>query len=190
MVDENREDVDEFLEEDTAAPVRRPRRANSDTTGNLPTFVTVMAIIDLIFCGLRVPLLIFSVIGVMTMLSNPQMQSLLGLTFLSLGAEALTAVCGLAAGIGMLMKKPWATIPGWVAAVCCVISLGCNIFTTLGTLDLQLSQIGGPSRDAARVGAFVGLAATVLFRLVLLGCYVAALLMFTKWIARHRTAEE
>jgi hypothetical protein len=188
-VNENREDLDDFLAEDSAETARRPRRSRSASNGNLPTFVTVMAIIDLIVCGLRVPLLALSVIGIMAMLNNPQMGSVVGLTFLSLGAEALTAVCGLAAGIGMLMKKPWATIPGWIAAVCCLISLGSNIYTTLNTLDTTLAQFQGPQGEAARVGAYVGLAGTILFRLVLLGCYIVALRMFTNWIARNRTAE-
>jgi hypothetical protein len=89
----------------------------------------------------------------------------------------------------MLMKKPWATIPGWIAAVCCLISLGSNIYTTLNTLDTTLAQFQGPQGEAARVGAYVGLAGTILFRLVLLGCYIVALRMFTNWIARNRTAE-
>jgi hypothetical protein len=52
-----------------------------------------------------------------------------------------------------------------------------------------LAQFQGPQGEAARVGAYVGLAGTILFRLVLLGCYIVALRMFTNWIARNRTAE-
>jgi len=189
MVNENREELDDFLEAETADPVRGSRRGKTDSGGDLPTFVTVMSIIDLIFCGLRLPLLIVSVLGILAMLSDPQMQSMLGLTVLSFVAEALIAVCGLAAGIGMLTKKPWATIPGWVAVICCVISIGSNIYTTQRTIDLRFAQIQGPGADAARMGATAGLAGTVLFRLALLGCYVAALKVFTNWIGKNRPEE-
>lgn len=194
MVNENREELDDFLEAETADPVRGSRRGKTDSDGNLPTFVTVMSIIDLIFCGLRLPLLIVSVLGILAMLSDPQMQSpqmqsMVGLTVLSFVAESLIAVCGLAAGIGMLTKKPWATIPGWVAVICCVISIGSNIYTTQRTIDLRFAQIQGPGADAARMGATVGLAGTVLFRLALLGCYIAALKVFTNWIGKNRPEE-
>lgn len=189
MVNENREELDDFLEAETADPVRGSRRGKTDSGGDLPTFVTVMSIIDLIFCGLRLPLLIVSVLGILAMVANPQMQSLVGVSVLSFVAEALTAGCGLAAGIGMLTKKPWATNVGWVAVICCLISLGANIYTTMNTFDLQLAQIQGPGADAARVGAYVGLAGTVLFRLALLGCYIAALKMFTNWIGKNWTEE-
>lgn len=189
MVDENREDVDEFLEEDTPAPVRRPRRAESDTTGNLPTFVTVAAINLLIFCGERVH--VSSVIQILSHPFNPT-QTLLGLTIdlLGVGAMVASTVCPMAAGIGMLTKKPWATIPGWIAVVLYGISLALNIYDAPRRMDSTLGQVQGPSGDLLRVGAYADLAVESLFRLVLLGCYVAALLMFTKWIARHRTAEE
>jgi len=190
MVEQQPDNLDDFLEEETEEVERRPRRPRGRSSDNIPTYVTVMAIIDLIFCALRVPALILSVVGILALMSNPQMGNVVKMSFVSLGAEALIAVCGLAAGIGMLMKKSWAIIPGWVAVICSVISIGTNVITTLGTLDLQMAQIQGQQGEGARVGAYVGLAVVALFRLVLLGSYIVALTMFTNWIQKNRTAEE
>ncbi|MFN8858507.1 MAG: hypothetical protein ACK50P_23260 [Planctomycetaceae bacterium] len=189
MVEQQREHLDDFLDDDSEEPVLRPRRPRDRSTGTPPTFVTVMAIIDLIFCTLRIPFLILSAIGIVGILSNPQLATALVPSLISVVAEALIAACGIVAGIGMLMKKPWASIPGWVAVVSCVISIGSNIFSTLITMDVNLSQFQVQQSEAARIGAYVGLVGTVLFRLVLLGCYIVALQMFTGWIGKTRTAE-
>lgn len=180
MVEQQRDEDDDFLEEQTADVPRR-RRASKELD-KPPTFSTVMAIIDLIFSVIRIPLLFVSLLGVVAIFRDPNLRHLAIPTSAAMVAEAVMAICGLAAGIGILMKKPWAVLVGWIAVGMAVVSIGLNVVNTLQSLEQNLAAFQGPSAEAARVGAFVGLVATVLFRLVLLGCYALALSMYSKWI--------
>ena len=115
--------------------------------------------------------------------SDPNLQKIALPSVVGIVAEGVMAVCGLAAGIGILMKKPWAMLPGWIAAGMDVLSIGINLLTTWQSLIQGGALFQGPQGDAARVGAYVGLVGVVVFRLVILGCYTSALLMYSKWVA-------
>ncbi len=180
MVEQQRDEDDDFLEEQTADVPRR-RRARKQLESP-PTFSTVMAIIDLIFSVIRIPLLFVSLLGLVAIFQDPNLRHLAIPSSAAAVAELVMAICGLAAGIGILMKKPWAVLPGWIAVGMAVLSIGLNVLTTLQNLERALAAFQGPQAEAARVGAFVGLAGTVLIRLVLLGCYALALSMYSKWI--------
>ena len=75
MVENEREEIDDFLEEETASVSKR-RRPPRTEAAKPPTFSTVMAIIDLIFSTLRLPLLLFSMIGVAALFQNPNLRHL------------------------------------------------------------------------------------------------------------------
>lgn len=186
MVHENRDELTEFLEEEPKESERQPRRGMSVSSRGLPTFVIVLAIIDLIACVFRFPRLVLSLIAVIVMLSGPQLEPGAWLIIAAAAAESLMTMCGLLADIGILMKKAWAIIPGWVAVVCSVSSVGLAIRTFVGVLQLQGEQVEEPQGTAENLAFYVVLIAPLLFRLVLLGCYIGALRMFTRWIGENR----
>jgi hypothetical protein len=186
MVENERDEIDDFLEEDTGSVPQR-RRPPRTESASPPTFSTVMAIIDLIFATLRLPVLLFSLLAVVALFQNPNLQHLAIPSAVSVLAEGLMAVCGLAAGIGILMKKPWAVLPGWIAAGGALVSIGLNVYTTLQTLDQNLAMFQGQQAEAARIGAYGGLVGTIVFRVGLLIAYIVALSMYSKWIAARKS---
>ena len=182
MVENEREEIDDFLEEETASVSKR-RRPPRTEAAKPPTFSTVMAIIDLIFSTLRLPLLLFSMIGVAALFQNPNLRHLAIPSAISMVAEGLMVACGLAAGIGILAKKPWAALPGWIAAGCAMVSIGLNVYTTLQSLEQNLGMFQGQQTESVRIGAYGGLAGTILFRVGLLVAYIVALSLYSKWVA-------
>ncbi len=148
--------------------------APPQTVFKLPTLCTSIFILDLVLCSLRVPLVGLSILGVAhshnpTLLKTGPYEVLCGLGI---------AVFGITASLAMLSKQRWGLVAAWL-----------NIAATVGFMVVSVFQLpyflGRFSPGTPQyAGAIVGWGFSLMVRLVMLGLYVAAVVVFTKWLAK------
>jgi hypothetical protein len=119
-----------------------------------------------------VPFLGFTAMMLAGGLQNPNLQQSPIPTAVWLVATGLMVVCGLAAGVGILLKKPWAVLPGWIAVCLALVSMGANVVMLMGQL--------GTGGQTALLGELSG---PMLVRIGLLIAYIVALSKYSKWVA-------
>lgn len=149
-------------------------------TNKLPVVCLVLFIVDLVLCVLRFPVAGFSAIGLAVLeYDDPLRPS----AYLEIATGLGIAVSGTAAAIGLLCKKRWGVTLGFLAAVLTVAS----IFVAIYQLSLSYvpAQNSAPEETGRVVGFFVGASCSVVFRVLLLGAYVFALVKFMQWIEQR-----
>lgn len=141
----------------------------------LPTFVSVMVIMDLVFCGLRGLFALLGVVGIVVLMKQGKDTAVILGVF-----EVLTGVGIFLAGIGanvlILMKKRIGIMVAWVAVV---VTVGSFIVGILSGV-MRFCDFSGSGAQA--VGFVVGAGGVTLFRLALLVAYIVALNMFRKFL--------
>ncbi len=147
----------------------------------LPTYCLVIFIMDLVFATLRAPLVLIGIVGLHMAAQGMIAEETGRMVFRTGLAEVLTSagivLFGIPANIGLLCKKPWGLILAWVVAAITVGSIGVGVWQLI--LMVQPIPEGSMERIAAGAGGLI--AGT--FRVVLLGLYVGALVVFARWSA-------
>lgn len=156
----------------TTSPIMATARAEP-----LPTFVKTVAILDLVFCGLRVLFVAMGAIAVMQPDAIEDQNLRLTAPY-EVATGACIALFGIIAGIGLLTGKRYAIIFGVLALAATVASTG------VGGWQLSTMLDAAP-QGAERTGMMIGGVFSILVRLGLIVLYGAALMRFSQWINRQ-----
>lgn len=147
-------------------------------TKPFPGYCTVVFIMSIVFCCIRLLLVLLGIAGLVMIMNNP--QAVEG------GVTVTTAILEVASGAGMvffgivgnalmLAKKRLGFVFGWLLVV-----------SVLGNIGSGLLQIGGLFEQFEPgtpefVGGIIGLVGVLAIRLFILGAYVYGLVLFKKW---------
>jgi len=150
--------------------------AEQPASVKLPVFCKVMFIISLVFCCLRVPLAMLSVLGYFVL--QQRNDPLLPTALFEIVTGAGIALFGIPANGFMLARKPWALLLGYSTVA---VTVG-SVFVGIWQLSIMSGQhpAGSPEQMILIVGSLLG----VVLRLAILGLYVAALVKFSAWARR------
>lgn len=140
----------------------------------LPTFCTVMFIIDLVLMVFRIAMVMLGFVGYFMLKerdpNNPMFQTAM--------FEILTGIAmvitGLPANVGRLMKQRWGVFAAYLACLATIASMIVGFWQL--SVTVQAAPLG-PDRAAVLVGAVFA----VVVRLAILGAYFAAVYMFSSW---------
>jgi hypothetical protein len=144
-----------------------------------PVFCRTMFIIDLVLCGLRGILVVFSLVGYSTMGAN---EPLMATAIYEILTGVVIAGVGLLANILLLCRQGWAVVLGYVTSLATVASVGVGLWQ----LSLMAPQAGGD--PAQQAGFMAGAGCSLVFRLILIVLYVAALVRFSMWERRQKAS--
>lgn len=146
---------------------RRPRRSRSRrNTGDYSGFVKAFIIMDLIFCLIRIPLVLFGVIGMMS--KEVDLGPLKNSAVFEVGTGIAMALLGLIANGLLLMRNPMGVVFGWMA----LVATGGSILVGIWQVSIQL---GMAPDEATKIGMMVGGGMAVLIRVGLNAGYAMAL---------------
>jgi hypothetical protein len=141
----------------------------------MPTYITVLLVIDLVLLGFRALFVALASITVMTpaLQQDPMVAQTAGF---ELAAGLLMVFTGVPAAIAMLARQPWGV---WLAYA--------KIAATLGSMAVGAWQgtylvAQYPPSSAEHAGAIVGIGIAMLFRSLLVGLYVFTVLQFSRWV--------
>jgi hypothetical protein len=138
----------------------------------LPGSCKTVFIIELVFCGLRAPLVALGFVGVaMIAPDDPLAQTAIYELATGIGMVGF----GVLANIGLLMKKSWGVPLGYLALVASAGSIG----TAVWQLSAQMDQF--PEGSPVRVGVMIGGGLVFMLRIALMGLYLSALTKFSAW---------
>jgi hypothetical protein len=171
----------------TTNPYASASWVDPDIVANrLPGFCKTIFIISLILTCLRIPILLLSIVG-HSMISQGMVPQQPGMTVdvsqtaaFELSASAFIVIFGLLANSLLLAKNPTGIAMGWMLVMSVVGSMGVAIWQTIHVVGQM--DTGTPESAGFVAGMIGGVAVTLIVRLVLLGLYVAALLLFTGWL--------
>lgn len=155
-----------------------PRVPVVRSNAGLPTFCKVMFILDLIFCFMRLPLVLFAIPGYFALRKSgdPMLQTVV----YEIATGAGIVVSGFAADILMLMRSRSAATLGWFCLAVTLASFGVGCWQA----NLQLARMvpGSPQM----IGGFVGLGLVLTVRATLLLLYAIAISKFSQWAAKRQ----
>jgi hypothetical protein len=151
------------------------------TTPGIPTFSKVMFILDLVFCGLRVPLAMLSIIGMSVI---PPNHPLYPTVLFEVATNVAIAVLGLPANILCLMRKPMGVWLGVMA----LLAVGGNV--AVGAWQLSLQGPGGPFGNAQAGAVMIGAMIGMLVRVGINIAWVVALVQFNVWLKSLHTSDD
>jgi hypothetical protein len=149
-----------------------PKRASA-----LPTFCFVIFILDLVFCGLRIPLVALSMVGAQMAQNDPMVARTGSMEILT---GAAIALFGISAGVAFLCKQKWGAILGWLTCLATLASIGVGVWQASYMIDKF------PANSPQRIGAVVGGGISCLVRLALLGLYAFAIVKFVTFAGSRR----
>lgn len=151
---------------------------------SLPGFPKTMFIIDLVFCTLRIFMVLLGLVGYLAIKQQQPNSPLLTTMPLELLAGTAIFLTGIPASTGMLMRQSWGVILAALCALATVASLGIAIWQVVLMADIQ-----APPGSPQRIGMFIGGGVTGIIRLGLLAAYGAAVAQFANWLrSRPRPA--
>lgn len=142
----------------------------------LPGFAKTMFIIDLIFCCLRVPMVMLAFVGYATLQqrNDPLLPTVMG----EIAAGIGIALFGIPANILALLRVRMAV---WLAALSLIATSGSiAVGIWQGTFKIEEFPAGSPQR----MGAVVGMAFAIIVRVGLAGAYLGAVVQFANWVKR------
>lgn len=143
-----------------------------------PIYTLVVAIIDMVFCVLRLALVGMGIYGLTLIMRRPDAGSTVAMGIAEVVSGAAMVVLGIAANGMILAKKRPGVIIGWMLVAATGVSLGLGLFQ--GFMQMSRFQPGSPQF----VGAIIGIVLVVGLRIGIIVAYAFALLMFQKWLAR------
>jgi hypothetical protein len=153
----------------------------------VPTFSKVLFIIDLIFCILRIPMVLFAVLGLIALRSGQGIDMPYSETVvvLEIASSCLIVVLGIPTDILLLLRRGWALGLGYATALATLPSVG------VGTYEawIQYQNLPAGSTPAYGMGVILGGGVALGVRVLLLVLYVIALVKFGGWVRRQQAAE-
>lgn len=163
-----------------SSPFAPPTPMARQPSSGFPVFAKTMFIIDLVLCGLRVPILLMGFVGYAVL--QRENSPLLPTVAAEIVSGFAMVVFGLPASICALLRKPWAFWLGWLAVAATLASLGVGVWQ--GMIKVAEFAPGTPQR----IGGYVGLGVALVFRFALLCMYAGALVQFWQWVKRSSPA--
>jgi hypothetical protein len=146
----------------------------------LPRFCKGFFIADLVFCVLRLLIVLLGVAAFATLGPEEAPDAP------SFGMEVITglaiAVFGISGNILLLNRQRWAVVFGYL----CVGATVASILVGVWGAVLGAQEIGGNTPELA--GFVVGAGFSVMLRLALLGMYIVALAKFSAWFKANEEA--
>ena len=160
-----------------ASPAAVSHFAPPPRKSGMPTFSRVMFIVSLVFAAFRLISVPFAIMGFLMMQrdGNPMMASAMGEIATAVGI----AFCGTVGNGLMLAGKKFGLYLGYALVLFVIGSLGVG----LSQAGMVLGQF--PEGSSERIGAMIGMGGAMLFRVILLGLYVYALIGFSGWVNRQ-----
>lgn len=150
--------------------------ATASVARPMPVFCLVVFIIDLVLLGLRAMLVLLGFVGLQAAAGNPMVRET-GVAEIATGAAMV--LLGVSANVAMLARQSWGVYLAYLKVLATLGSCGVGIWQ----LTIMLQQF--PEGSAERVGAMVGAAIAMMFRVALVVVYVTAVIMFSKWAAER-----
>ena len=146
-------------------------------------FPKVLAIISLALCFIRGTLGLFGIIG--TAVLFEQAAGEINNSILIAGAEVVSAlfiaVFGIIANILILLKKRAALPLAWLMVFFTILSICVGVATV--AQQILIASGGTPDfTDPQTIGMVIGAGLMLLIRLAILVSYIAALVVFSRWI--------
>ena len=137
----------------------------------LPTYSKVVIIADLVLCSLRGLLVVLSIVGYLALQQeeSPMLASVVGEILTGVGI----AIFGITGNALLLARKRWAVALGYLAALFALGSVGVGLWQLAFVLDQF------PAGSPQRIGAMIGGGFVAAVRVLIIGLYVAGLLMVT-----------
>ena len=134
---------------------------------NYPGFTTFVAIVNLVFSLLRVPLVGFSIFGYANMrMDNPLADSALAEILTGSGVAIFLFIASL-----LLLLKVRAAVPfAWVAVVAVFLNIGVAVWQSFLIAE-------GFKSPEGRIGALLGSGVVIVVRLVLVGLFMMAIVL-------------
>ncbi|MCL6501912.1 MAG: hypothetical protein K6T86_04450 [Pirellulales bacterium] len=169
-------------------PVKRRRlrfRAEAlspQTRGaSLPSYASVMLVIDLCLCGLRAVAVILLLVAALAVQGVPELRSAVLDTALPFEVAAGIGIVlfGVVGNVAMLQRRQWGLVFGVFAALATLASLGMEI-----SRNLQSKGDTHIYTEARELIAKVRVLITFAIRGGLLAAYVGALIQFALWSFR------
>ncbi len=154
----------------TGNKLRRP-----SSKSGLPTFCLVMFIVSLVFCVLRLMMVVLGFIGWSALTQANPNDPLLATVLFEIGAGAAMAFFGIVGNSLLLAKKPIGVVFGWGLVAATLVSIG------VGVWQLSIMAEAYPDGSPERVGAYIGGGVMVLIRLTILILFGVALMRFGRW---------
>jgi hypothetical protein len=144
---------------------------------SLGTFVLTILIIDLVLCSLRLIMAALGVAGYAFIAPDDPMRATV---IFEVGTGLAIALFGIPANLLILLKN---RIGIYVAVIKIVFTLA-NMLVGIWQAFLQFGpmsgDVEGPERAGMLVGFMIGVGFVVVFRFVLMGLYIAALVKANK----------
>lgn len=147
---------------------------------SLPVFVVVMMVISIVFCVIRLLLVLF---GAGTLVAG-FVAAPTAMTYSEVVINFIAAVAGIVAG-GLILARRESGIPlAWTHVASILISIGISVFQAFQNFNaVGANMPDGPELSllAMRVG-FVIRAGEVILRLVIISLYISAVTKFNRWL--------
>jgi len=183
--------TNDIFEDDSLEP-RRPVRKNR--RDDLPVFVTVMMIFDLLACALKFFGVIAGVLVLAGVYKPPQQAQLpLWQTLAGFALGLLILASALPAAIAILRKRGWGLSVGWIAAALSALGIIVGGWISFQSVDAQLAAMPrqpGLDPEAFKMIMLATMAATIGFQILYFILYCVALAVFGRWLARRQPGEE
>jgi len=148
----------------------------------MPAFCMVMFIVSLVFCGIRAPLVAMGFAGYFA-LQQMGNHPLMPTVAFEIGTGLGIVVFGIPGNALLLARQSWAVLLGYLAAASVVGSIAVGIWQT------SIMAEGQAADSPERIFVLIGSGGAFVFRLVLLGLYVAALAKFSSWARQQTTGK-
>jgi hypothetical protein len=148
---------------------------------SLPTFVKVVAIMDLVLCVIRLLLALLGIAGYMVL--KQQNSPMAGAAVAEIATGFGISFFGIPAASLILIRKPWAAALLAICVLFTLASIGVGLWQVTIQLSLQGAQF--PPGSPQRIGFFIGAGGVTVFRLAVLALYVAAVCQFVIWSRRQ-----
>lgn len=169
---------------------QNPFAVNDPTGGNrfrshaasMPTIVTVMAILSLIFCLIRIPLVAMGIMGYseLAALGHPMAMAAPWEILTGIGM----VICGILGNILLLAKKRAGVAIGWGLMGCTIGSIAVGLWEA----SIMLGQF--PDGSPQKVGGYIGAAITLVIRLALVVLYIIALNKASAFLNGHEQSPD
>jgi hypothetical protein len=143
-----------------------------------PTLPKVMAILDIVFCAVRV-LMVYSAVTAVSGEFTKDLEIVAKTGWYEIAAGSGIALFGVVAAIGILMKASWAAPIGWMAIAFTVLSVAVGVWQ----IAIMWAEIPPGSPDQGMFLMSTAIAAMI--RVALLWIYAVALLNYAAWVRRR-----
>ncbi len=160
-----------------AAPTQAGAPQQMMPERSIPGFSKVMFIIAIVFCVIRLLLVLLAIPGYAML--KQQGDPMVDTVFFEVGAGIAMVLFGLPANVLMLCKNKMGIILGYLY----VLSVAASLCVGLWQASFVINTF--PEGSPERIGAMMGGIIVTGIRLTLVGIYVAAIMSFSRWEQRR-----